>query len=280
MTLNVTELSSFLYPNTSEKYRFNDFEQKPIEIYVFIDPICPVSWSLEPYLKKLSFEFGRFFTIRPIISSPLQMAKNKELSKLKIPDIKADNTILFPSLVILAIKAAELQGNNAGRSFLRKLQEKLFLSKEKNIDIHILIECAIEAKLDILEFQKDLHSAPARKAFQCDLKLTREMDVQQTPTLVFFNQVIEHEGIKVSGLHAYHVYLHILSEMLQIKPIPTVKPSIEDFLAHYGVSSNDEISIIYDLSTNETNRLMRKLQLQRKAEKIVENKHIFWKYIY
>ncbi|WP_258871641.1 DsbA family protein, partial [Halobacillus trueperi] len=39
---------------------FFDLLKRPIEIYVFIDPLCPECWSLEPFLKKLTIEYGRF----------------------------------------------------------------------------------------------------------------------------------------------------------------------------------------------------------------------------
>ena len=39
--------------------------------------------------------------------------------------------------------------------------------------------------LDVEEFINDIHSESAAKAFQCDLKITSEMDVQEIPTLVF-----------------------------------------------------------------------------------------------
>ncbi len=53
--------------------------------------------------------------------------------------------------------------------------------------------------LDVDEFIIDIHSDSAAKAFQCDLKITAEMDVQEIPTLVFFNENAEDEGIKITG---------------------------------------------------------------------------------
>lgn len=50
---------------------------KPIEMYVFIDPLCPECWSLNPYLKKLTLEYGRFFTLIPIISSVFVSSSKK-----------------------------------------------------------------------------------------------------------------------------------------------------------------------------------------------------------
>lgn len=273
MSLNLTELSSLNYPNTSEKYRTLKFTQKPIEIYVFIDPLCPKCWSLEAYLKKLSIEFGRFFTIRPIISNHLRLINTTDSLT------EHDESVTFFPSVALAIKAAELQGNNAGRIFLRKVQESFFLKMKNIYDINVLTDCAIEAKLDIVEFKKDLYSISAKKAFQSDIKITKEMKVMDTPTIVFFNQVAEDDGVKINGLNHYEVYVLILKEMLQRDPIPAEKPSLEDFISFYEFVSNREISLIFDFTHAEAERAMKKLQLRQKVKKIQKKSEIFWKYI-
>jgi predicted DsbA family dithiol-disulfide isomerase len=43
-------------------------DKKPVEIYLFIDPICPECWALEPILKKLQIEYGRYFSIKHVLS--------------------------------------------------------------------------------------------------------------------------------------------------------------------------------------------------------------------
>lgn len=296
MSLNQYELKRSNLTNTSHQYSFFDFVQKPIEIYVFIDPLCPECWSLEPYLKKLSIEYGRFFTIRPITSghlSKLNKDQFDEPRKLKEiwertakrtgmscdGDLWIENPISFPWIASLAIKAAELQGKKAGRVYLRKMQENLFLKKQNISDEKVLFRCAEESNLDMQEFKRDLYSASAKKAFQCDLKLTQEMDVDYIPTIVFFNQLIEEQGIKISGLYPYDIYVLVLKEILQKDPIPSEKPPLEDFMAFYEVVGNKEISVVYDWSPAKTEREMKKLQLKQKVEKIPVKYGSFWRYI-
>jgi len=285
VTLNLLELSCLDDPNTSEKYRFIDFVKKPIEIYVFIDPLCPDSWLIEPYIRKLSVEYGRFFTIRPVISShPKVVGDNTNM--LRGPTHKqwrvnrsqiSDNTLFFPS-VSLAIKAAELQGKNAGRNFLRKVQENFFLKSENIADLEILMQCAEDVALDMSEFKKDLHSASVQKAFQCDLKMSNEMDVKETPTIVFFSQFIEDQCIKLSGINTYDIYVFLLKRMLQSDPRPAKKPPIEEFLAYYDIIHNKELAIIYDMTLDETERTLKKLQLKQTVKKVFKKNETFWKY--
>lgn len=281
------ELNSSNVTNTSGKYSFFDLAHKTIEIYVFIDPLCYECWSIEPYLKKLSIEFGRFFTIRPIISAPLRSLTTEQKPAKENHESHRENQsndenvdqhhVSFP-WVGLAIKAAELQGNNAGRTFLRKLQVKYFIKNKDISDKSVLIDCATESKLDVQEFKNDLFSESAKRAFQCDLKLKKEMDVDETPTIVFFNQDIEDHGIKISGIHPYKIYVQILSEMLQQEPVPADKPPLEDFLAYFNVVSTEDVSIVYDWNISEAERKLKKLQLKQVVKKISSGKNIFWKY--
>src|SRR5699024_696275 len=159
--------------------------------------------------------------------------------------------VLFP-WVALAIKAAELQGRSAGRTFLRNLQVNFFLKNKDVSSKSILIECAKESKLDLHEFKNDIFSNIAKKAFQCDLSIKKEMEVENTPTIVLFNQVTEDHGIKIHGIHPYSIYKDILKNMLSADYKPVEVPPLEDFLAYYKVVANREIAEIYDWSVDET----------------------------
>lgn len=290
------ELDSLNRPHTSAKSSSIDFVQKPIEIYVFVDPLCPECWSLEPYIKKLSVEYGRFFTIRPIISGHLNTLNKDKFDKPKKlkdiwdktakrtgmscdGDLWTDNPVSSPWIASLAVKAAELQGKRAGKLFLRKVQENIFLRKQDISDEAILLSIAKDVNLDLQEFKNDLYSESAKKAFQGDMKLTKEMEVDYIPTIVFFNQVIEEHGIKISGLYPYDIYVKVLKQMLQKDPIPDKTPSLEEFLAYYGVVGNKEISVVFDWTLPKTEKEMKKLLLKQKVERIPVKYGTFWEYL-
>ncbi len=281
---------------SNAQYGFFDLLNKPVEIYVFIDPLCPECWSLEPFLKKLTLEYGRYFTIRPIVSGKLTslnaetFEKPEDLAKgwEKVAsrtgmscdgDLWFEDPISSPWLAALAIKAAELQGRKAGMRFLRKVQEYLFLSKQNVSKEDVLLHCAEDAKLDIDEFKRDLKSDSAKRALQCDLKLTREMDVDQIPAIVLFNQQEDDEGLKVTGLYPYDIYVSVLQEMLQKYPKPASKPTLEEFLQHYGFVGSKEISVVFDWSEQKTKCEMKKLRLKQKVEEYPVKYGTFWRYV-
>ncbi|WP_449539489.1 ClpXP adapter SpxH family protein [Ferdinandcohnia sp. Marseille-Q9671] len=269
---------------------------RPLEIYMFIDPLCPDCWALEPILKKLTIEYGRYFTIRHVLSGRLAslnaQKKQKPSDMAQVWERTAsrsgmscdgtlwlENPITAPHSVSIAIKAAELQGKKAGILFLRKLQETLFLEKRDISDVKVLLNCAEEVGLDVTEFENDLHSSSAAKAFQCDLKITAEMEVDEIPTLVFFNENIEEEGLKITGCYPYDMYVHIIYEMLGDKINPTPPPPLEDFLKHFRFVATKEISVLYDLPMAEVEREMKKLLLKQKVEQVPVKFGTFWRYI-
>ncbi|WP_152657310.1 ClpXP adapter SpxH family protein [Oceanobacillus sp. CFH 90083] len=284
MNGNQLELSSSNQIDSS--FNYMKYVQKPIEMYVFIDPLCSECWALEPYLKKLYVEYGRFFTIKHVISGQLTALNPNGLNKRK--QKKQPGGVCFPNdhedldypwVPALAIKAAELQGKKAAKQFIRKIQETLFFDKQNICNEDVLLDCAFEAALDVEEFQKDLFSDTAKRALQCDLRLACEMEVDYTPTIVLFNQEVEDEGVKLSGLHPYDIYEFVLKEILQRTPIPSVKPSLIDYLQLQQTVGTKELSVIYDWSIDKTEKELKKLQFQQIVEKVTEKNESYWRYL-
>lgn len=271
-------------------------ENKPVEIYLFIDPLCPECWALEPIIKKLKIEYGHYFTLRHVLSGKLASLNN---SVRKKPENIAqawektasrsgmscdgslwfENPISAPSLPSVAIKAAELQGKRTAARFLRKVQENLFLEKQNISNVDVLLDCAEQVGIDMELFKQDITSESATKAFQCDLTITSEMDVTEIPTLVFFNENTDEEGIKVTGCYPYEVYVEILFEMLKEQPKPSPPPPIEAFLKFFNIVATKEISVVYDLTTSQVEHEMKKLLLKQKVERIPAKYGTFWRYI-
>ncbi|MDP4171020.1 MAG: ClpXP adapter SpxH family protein [Bacillota bacterium] len=271
-------------------------DKKPIEIYLFVDPLCPECWALEPTLKKLQIEYGRYFSIRHILSgrlARLNMGKKKEYESIaelwertaSRSGMSCDGSLWFenpvssPHIASIAIKAAELQGRRSGLRFLRKLQEVMFLDKQNISNFDVLKDCARSIGLDVEEFITDIHSDSAAKAFQCDLKITSEMDVKEIPTLVFFNENAEEEGIKISGTYPYEVYVQILEEMLLEAPNKSSHPPLESFVKYFGLVASKEIAVVYNMSIAQVEIEMKKLLLKQKVENIPAKYGCFWKYI-
>lgn len=275
---------------------FDNSENKPLEIYIFIDPLCPECWALEPIIKKLIVEYGHCFTIKYIVSSDLkalngfykdkfeELAVNWEKTATRT-GMSCDGTLWFetpihsPYLAFIAIKAAELQGRKNGTRFLRKLREVLFLEKQNITDLEVLKECAIHVNLDVDEFLKDIHSNSAAKAFQCDLKITAEMGVVQIPSLVFFNQNIDDVGLKITGNYPYEIYEEILQELTNQTAQKNKLPSLEFFMSVFKFVATKEIAVVYNLTMEAAEKELKKLQWKNIVQQIPVKHGVFWKYI-
>jgi predicted DsbA family dithiol-disulfide isomerase len=273
----------------------NCHDSKPLEIYMFIDPLCPECWALEPIIKKLQIEYGKYFSLKHVLSgrlASLNLSRKKKYENIAELWEKTasrtgmscdgslwfENPIVSPYLASIALKAAELQGRRSGIRFLRKLQEMLFLEKQNIATFDVLKNCAKSVGIDVVEFVSDIHSSSAAKAFQCDLKITSEMEVTEIPTLVFFNENIEEEGIKVTGYYSYEVYVQILEEMLQVVPKKADPPPLEIFLKCFKLVASKELSVVYNKPIQEIEREMKKLQLKQLVEQIPAKYGMFWKY--
>jgi predicted DsbA family dithiol-disulfide isomerase len=270
--------------------------KKRVEIYVFIDPVCPECWGLEPILKKLLIEYGQYLTIRYVISGKLKSLNKKKTSNVSDlaevwekaasrsgmscdGDIWNEAPLSSLYMASIAIKAAELQGKRHGVMFLRKLRELLFLQKQNITDELILAKCADEAGLDREEFLKDLHSKSAQKALQCDVEITNEMEVEENPTLVFFNEKIEEEGIKVTGYYDYKIYVQILQEMVPEELEAASPPAIETFMKRFQFVATKELSTVYNVSCEEMDKMMKKYMLQQLVERVPMKHGTFWRYM-
>lgn len=267
--------------------------QKPIEIFMFIDPVNSDCWALEPAIKKLKILYGRFFSLRPIVMVSITtlnktkkktnpcLSRDQMVEPLCMPwdeGLQIDSPDA-PYNLSLALKAAELQGRKAGIQFLRNMQEVLFVKKQDVTKEKTLLQIADMARLDVKEFKKDLHSANAKTALQCDIKIAAEMEVKELPTLAFFNTRYKDEGLKVSGNYMYSIYEEVLFEMLDDRPKPSETPPLELFVEYFQFVASQEIAIVYDLTLEEVERQMKRLAFENKVKRVQAKHGVFWRYV-
>ena len=249
---------------------------KPIELYIFIDPLADRSLALQLTLRKLQVEYGHYFTCRYVLSTELS-SLNCMTNRMKGCVSGAELDITHPALPSIAIKAAELQGKRAGFRYLNKVQEVAALNT-RNINSHAtLLEIAHSVDLDINEFMTDFGSKEAARAFQCDLYLTREMEVEEIPSIVFFNECIEDEGLKVSGSYDYEVYEHILAELLGEELIRQQAPALDELFTRFTTLTTAEVAEIYSINEQAAERELKKRMLQQKVERLMTDDITLWR---
>ena len=249
---------------------------KPIELYIFLDPLCPQAFSLQSVIRKLQLEYNHYFTWRFVLSTELS-SLNCLSTRTKgcISGVELD--INHPVLPSIAIKAAELQGKRAGARYLNKLQEYVLLNNQDVSSYATLLKIAEDVQLDMAEFTVDFGSKEAAHAFQCDLYIKREMEVDEVPSIVFFNECIEDEGLKVGGHYAYEVYEQILQEMIDVQLVSQPLPTIGELFKLYPTLSTNEVAFIYSISEQAAERELKKQMLLQKIERIQTDHAILWR---
>lgn len=249
---------------------------KPVELYIFIDPLCAQAVHLMTNIRKLQLQYGHYFTSRFVLSTQLS-SLNAVANRLKGCFQNDTVDVAHPVLPSIAIKAAELQGKRAGQRYLLKLQEYA-MQQNVNVNAHnTLLKIAEEVELDLEEFASDFGSKEAAKAFQCDLYVTREMEVNEVPSIVFFNECIEDEGLSVNGTYDYEVYEHILYELVGQQLIAKPTPPLEQLFKQFDVLTTEDVATIYDLEYNVAERELKKRMLQQKVERICCEQTTLWK---
>lgn len=264
---------------------------KPIEIYVFIDPACPQCWALEPILKKLHTEYSNYIKMRYLIGKQSDIQTSMERPKVTTAkwertvnthgmpcdeDILNEQPLISSHDASLAIKAAELQGKQAGLAFLRRLREAFFIHKQDMVSADVLMTCAQEAHLDLTEFEHDCHANTSQKSLHCDIKMAQEMEVTQLPTVVLLNNNMEEDGVKMTGYYSYDIFENVIADMLDHQIEPQRPPSLEAFLQKHSCVATREIALVYNLSEIEAEKYLKELLLCQKVEKIPVKHGVFW----
>lgn len=231
---------------------------------------------MQAMLRKLQLEYEHYFTLRYVLSTQLTNL-NCLSNRIKDCDTSTELDIAHPVLPSIAIKAAELQGKKAGFRYLTKIQQQAALGTRNINSRATLIDLAKETHLDMEEFIADFGSKEATRAFQCDLHITHEMEVDEVPSIVFFNECIEDEGLKVSGLYSYDVYEHILQQLISEELIPQPIPALDELFNRYSAMTTAEVAEIYSIDEQMAERELKKRMLQQKVERLMSDDLTLWR---
>ena len=247
---------------------------RPIELYVFIDPLCHDCWTIQPILRKLQVDYERYFTLLIVLRTSLPTMNLKCEQSSNIVDSYGKSHAAFPSI---AVKAAEFQGKRAGFRFLSKMLEYSYLKSRNISSFSVLVEIAEKLRLDVDEFSRDFSSKNVLRSLQVDLYMAKEMEVDKAPTFVFFNENIEDEGLKVSALYGYEVYEQILEELIGHTLIPDNPPPLNELFGRFDTLATKEIAEIYRITEKSAERELKKGLLKQHVERLPFQDTTLWR---
>jgi predicted DsbA family dithiol-disulfide isomerase len=190
-----------------------------VELRIFTDPACEVSWAIEPSLRRLQWEFGEALslawvmgglarTIEPAeragrVAAWLEAAASSQMPC--DPRLWLQNPISSTYPACQALIAAREQGGEAAGRYLRRLREGLLCERKRLDHAEALVAEAGAAGLDLDRFAIDLRSHAIVEAFGADLDATRQRgEPLPLPTLAFIGEGGESHELR--GVQPYDAY--------------------------------------------------------------------------
>ncbi len=178
----------------------------------------------------------------------------------------------------MAVKAAQEQGGEAGRRFLRALREGIVALRRKLDTTEALVEEARTAGLDSERFRIDLSSHAAVEAFGKDLDEARDipgpvaeadaarcsqpMGVERVPlpTFSFASESLD-EPIWVFGSTTYGA-LRAAATSAGARPGDGPRPGVMEALERFGRMATPEVAAVCDLPAPRAEAELAQLALE------------------
>lgn len=235
-----------------------------VEIFYFFDPFSDVCREMEPIINKLIIEYREYVTIQKILAPSLTV-----LTKCQAQSTSDQDNLA------LAYKAAELQGRNKARAFMRYILNRIVPTKSVCTYDHMLKSAEL-AGLDIQSFFEEINSSTVKSMLKRDLAVYREMDIGELPAMVFFSGDVHEEGIKVEGAYPYHIFTYIINELLEFEVEKKPLPGIYDYIESFEVVSFHELKTVFEWRTGLLVNELNKLKLKRMIDEVVTDETTYY----
>src|SRR5690554_4016406 len=269
--------------------------KKSVKLIYYTDPICSSCWGIEPQLRKLKLEYGdaveveyRMGGLLPDwnynsggIGKPSDVASHWDEVSVHY-DIPIDGDLWLEDPLdssyppSIAFKAAQMQNKDKAILFLREIREMVFLQKLNIAKWEHLATAAKTVGLDVEQLKKDFEG-DAKKLFEEDLALGRELGVRGFPTMYFIDDAGNKEF--VYGARPYPFY-----EMAILKLDPNATKSEysknwEELFAIYPTLTAKEFSELSGKPRVESETFLNELSTSGKLEKSTTKNGSIWELV-
>lgn len=266
---------------------------KPIQVLYFTDPICSTCWIIQPLLRKLTLEYGKYINIeyrvggllpsweqynKGIIKQPSDAAKHWEevCIKHEMPldgDIWMEDPLSSSYPPSIAFKAAQMQDTDKAILFLRRIKEMVFLEKKNIVKWEYLEKAAFEFGLDSARLLRDFNGR-AKELFHNDLKMAEELGVTGFPTL-FFNGKNK-DKFTIRGFQTYEYVEEIIHRLMPDVQKETINTEPEMLFTHFSTMTTKEFGFLSNLKTEEATKILSNLYSHGLLEKYESKNGVIW----
>ncbi len=266
---------------------------KPIQVLYFTDPICSTCWIIQPLLRKLTLEYGRYINIEYRMGGLLPSWDNHNKGKIQQPsdaakhweevciayempldgDIWEDDPLPSSYPPSIAFKAAQMQDTDKAVLFLRRIKEMVFLEKKNIIRWQFLEKAAFEIGLDSARLLRDFNGK-AKQLFHDDLLMAEESGVKSFPTLFFRGR--ENDQFTIRGYQPYEHFEDIIYKLIPDAKKEAIDADPKSLFTHFHTMTTREFALLSNSTNDEASELLYNLYSKGLLDKYDSKNGVMW----
>jgi len=278
-------------------------ESELIHVVEYTDPHSVWCWGCEPAIRRLEYLYsarvtvdvrmgGLFEDFRPMreywtrmsggrwkesvqaflsaVAAQHRMPSNPERMMEGLDDFRST----WPACT--AVKAAEFQGEDRGKAYLRRLREAAIVEGRRIHSRDVQVEVAVEGGLDAMRFAAALDDGSAAKAFHGDLDECRTLGIAGFPTFTL------RKGLVISRVEGYQTWEAFDTALRQLDPslrAPILEANAENLarvLRRFGRCATREVAAIFSVDEDEAEILLEDVEAERGTVRREIGGAVFW----
>ncbi len=268
--------------------------EKQVKIVYFTDPICSSCWGIEPQLRRMKMEYGKYIDIEYYmggllpswegfngggITKPSDVYHHwEEVSHYygmpMIGDVWLKDPLPSSYPPSIAFKAAQMQDKDKSILFLRRLREMVFVEAKNITRPELISEAATWAGLDAKQLEADMKDK-AIHAFEKDLLKARQMGVRGFPT-VFFEDA-NGNRLTVYGFRGYEEFEANIKRLAPDAKAESLSPDALGYFKPFNSLTAKELSVFGRTSMEASTAALIELEKAGKTIAIATKNGTLWR---
>jgi len=210
---------------------------------------------------------GAFFEA---VAAQHRMPMNTEAMLASVDDFNST----WPACI--AAKAADLQGRDVGRAYLRRLREAWTLDGRGIHSRSVQEAIANESGLNLDSFRSALDDGSAEGAFQADRAESQELGVTGFPTFVLHQGP---ESVRIDGWRPWDAiddFLRELDPHVEPRPLATSEKAVRELLGRYERLATREVAAVLGSTDDDAEILLEELEGSGSANRRTVGNGLIW----
>jgi len=268
--------------------------EKQVKIVYFTDPICSSCWGIEPQLRRMKMEYGKYIDIEYCmggllpswegfngggITKPSDVYHHwEEVSHYygmpMIGDVWLKDPLPSSYPPSIAFKAAQMQDKDKAILFLRRLREMVFIEAKNITRPEHIADAANWAGLDVKQLEADSKNN-ALSHFEQDLLKSRQMGVRGFPT-VFFHDA-NGNRLTVYGFRGYEEFEANIKRLVPDAKAESLSPDALVYFKPFNSLTAKELSVFSKTSMEASTAALIELEKAGKTIAIPTKNGTLWR---